>query len=170
MKMLAIVLASFWAISTHATPPLSYSMTNVMAWVGVNINASNVSNLPYRMSTTPGDTVLGILRSFITNDCSDYLFHLTPSTRVQFSGTDNVNDIPMSYKTRYESISPDTNLCIMTCSIIQTNLHQVILSMRLHECSIFDETDDVTFFKVLYTNGSWRIHGLYSTQEECCND
>ena len=158
MKMLAIVLISVLTISAQAEQtPLSYSMTNVMSWVGVNINASNVSNLPHRVSSTPGDAFLGFLRTFITGDLDAYLFHMSPLRRNRHIGTDNLALIPQNYRTRYSMLNFNTNLCIKSFSSSFTATNVVSINCLLEETSV-DESEEASFeYVIVFTNGEWKI-------------
>lgn len=159
-KLLHIFTATMVLVSgLLADLPDNYLMTNVTAWVGVNINASNVSNLPHRVSSTPGDAFLGFLRTFITGDLDAYVFHMSPLRRINQIGTDNLAAIPIGYRNRYSSYLLDTNLCIKSFSATSTAASRIKVAYMLEEICAGEREESEYDDELVFTNGEWKIEG-----------
>ncbi len=142
------------------------SLTNAMSWVGVNINFSNVSNLPQRVSATPGDALLGLFRSYVSNDATDHFFHLSPATRNDFYGTSDMNCLSESMKNKYTQTTSDTNLLIRSMTATTNGPNRIVVCVDLVEtlCSeVFD--NDISYFDIIYTNGEWKIDNIRGISE-----
>ena len=159
MKKNLMLAAMVFAMAGTADLPTSYSTTNVMDWIGVDINFSNVSNLPHQVSSTPGDAFLGFLRTFITGDIDAYAFHLSPLRRIQQIGTENLAAIPVGYRNRYLSYSFDTNICIKTFCVTKTNIVSLKVTYVLEEVLEGERMESEYSEELVFTNGEWKIEG-----------
>ena len=146
------------------TPP-SYSITNLMAWVGTSISPSNVSNLPQRVSTNPGATVLGYIRSLISNDCFDNFYHMSPAKRLRLAGTTNINNLPLQYIESYTNHPPDSSVRILSLSNVCTNGNVFSFNMTLEEIHVNEVFASTGQIELVYTNASWKIDSDRSIYE-----
>ena len=154
-----------FVLAAYAESPENYSITNLMAWVGVDIDTSNATNLPRRASSSPGDAVLGILRSFITNDCEDGFYHMSPARRRRIAGAENWESVPQSYLNEYANAPCDTNLCILSVSNLETNGVEFALVLRLREMTALDSEESSARCLLLFTNDCWKIEGISNVNE-----
>lgn len=146
---------------TYAEDQSSYSVSNLTAWVGVDINVLTASNLPQRATSSPGDVFLGFVRTFVTGNIQDYAFHMSPQNRIDHFGTASLDDIPLSYISSRSSMLFDTNLCITAFSSNLIGSNSVDLSVSIAETTE-DDTEEVTFlYRMTFTNGVWAVDGSF---------
>ncbi len=146
--------------SILADLPSNYSMTNAFAWVNVNINISNVSNMPYRVANTPGDAFLGMFRAFFCKDCETCIFHSSPQLRRILVGTEDISQIPESYRSMFANSANCTNMVIKHASPIWTNACELRVKSIIQETTP-DEVETATMFlSLLYTNQLWKVDGI----------
>ena len=159
-SLFIIVIATMLAIRLLADLPLNYSMTNILAWVDVDINVSNVSNMPYRAATTPGDTFLGMIRAFFCKDCETSLFHSSTKLRRILVGTDDITQIPESYRSMFANSANCTNMVIQYALPIWTNACELRVKTILQEATPEDGENATMFLSLLYTNQLWKVDGI----------
>ena len=160
MKNAVVAIVFSFALAVHAEMPTTYSISNVLVWVGVTIDATNASNLPQRVSTTPGEVFLGYMRSFVLNNCSDNYFHMSHHMRMMITGGDDINSIPLAYLNSFSSTAHDTNVLIKSISNIVTNLNTLSFPVSVKEISAFDVFDGDFPCSFIYTNSEWKINGI----------
>ncbi len=160
MKKVVVVVAFSFALVVHAELPTTYSVSNVLAWFGVPIDATNASNLPQRVSATPGDVFLGYMRSFVLNSCNDNYFHMSHNMRMVITGSDDINSIPLAYLNSFSSTPHDTNVLIKSIANIVTNLNTLSFSVSVKEVNAFDVFDGDFPCSFLYTNSEWKLNGI----------
>lgn len=152
--LLGVMFASALACAEEAC---NYSVSDITALVGVDINASTASNLPQRATSSPGEVFLGFVRTFITGDIQDYAFHMSPQNRIDHFGTAVLEDIPQSYISSRSSMLFDTNLCIMAVSSNLAGSNSVDLTVSIAETTE-DDTEESTFiYRLIFTNGVWAV-------------
>lgn len=159
MKHMAIALLSLLLAIAYAQADgeLNYSMSSVTALVGTDINVSNVSNLPQRATSTPGDAFLGFMRTFITGNIQDYAFHMSPQNRIDHFGTTDLNAIPQSFIDSRASMLLDTNLCITSYSLDTAGSNSVIFSISIAETTEEDTEESPFVYRMLFTNSVWTV-------------
>ncbi len=160
MKNAVVVIMFFFASAVHAEMPPTYSISNVLAWVGVTIDATSASNLPQRVSATPGDVFLGYMRSFVLNNCGDNYFHMSHNMRMMITGSDDMNSIPLAYLNSFSSTAHDTNVLIKSISNIVTNYNTLVFSVSVKEVNAFDIFDGDFPCSFIYTNSEWKLNGI----------
>ena len=144
---------------------LNYSMSNVTAWIGANINLSNVSNLPYRASTTPGEVFLGLFRAFYCKDCETSIFHSSPQLRETLIGTTSIAKIPESYRNMFANSTSCTNMVIMSAFPLWTNACQMRVKTVIQEATSEQVDTNAMFLALFFTNQLWTVDGICTEED-----
>lgn len=140
-----------------------FLISNIVSLVDVDINSTNYYDiLPMRSWSTPGGAFLGLLRSFISNNCEDYLFHMSPEARIRLCGTADIGNIPSAYRTSFEQTPADTNIVIKSIEGVFTNGTEFLLSALIEETSRFEHYGErIWNVQLVCTNSQWKIQRTY---------
>lgn len=142
-----------------------YSISNITDIVGVDLNCSTMSNLPYRASNSPSDTFLGFLRSLLEASPEDMAFHLSPEFLSQINAIETSGSIRQSFISEFCETSVDTNIVVESCQVIQTAQTLLRLAVTLRETTAFETHSDTFPCDIIYTNGGWKIDNMLPYDE-----